>query len=151
MKTGTVIGDRDGEAVFSIGQLAAESGVTAETIRYYEREGILPAALRNGAGQYRRYGPKDVDRLRFIRRARELDFSLDDVRELLALAASDSQEPCGDVNAVAKAHLAEVNEKLEQLLRLRQKLTRLVSRCDQDSEIRDCKLLNALGASPLRL
>jgi DNA-binding transcriptional MerR regulator len=133
--------------MLSIGQLAAESGVTAETIRYYEREGILPAPARKGTGQYRQYGLKDLERVQFIRRARELDFSLDDIRELLALAAADSQEPCGGVNVVAKAHLADVNAKRDQLLRLREKLTRLVGQCDQDSMIGDCTLLNALGAA----
>ena len=74
------------ESDLTIGQLAARTGVTAETIRYYERAGVVPRAVRDGAGHYRRYDEADAERLRFIRRARELGFSLDEVRELLSLA-----------------------------------------------------------------
>ncbi|MEO7713533.1 MAG: MerR family transcriptional regulator, partial [Gemmatimonadaceae bacterium] len=74
-----------GDTTLSIGELATRSGVSAEAIRYYEREHVVPAAARGGPGRYRQYDEADVERLQFIRRARELGFSLDEVRELLAL------------------------------------------------------------------
>jgi len=132
----------------SIGELATRAGVTPETVRYYEREGVIPPAARGGAGQYRLYGLTDVERLRFVRRARDLGFSLEEVRELLALAARDLGSPCGDVNRIARSHLAQVDMKLAQLAALRTELDRLVSACDSDVVLANCSLLSALnGAS----
>lgn len=132
----------------TIGELAARSGVTPEAIRYYEREGVIPPAARRGAGHYRRYGARDAERLRFVRRARHLGFSLHEVRELLALAVSDPDAPCDEANRIARAHLAQVETKLAQLAALRAELARLVTECDQDVAVADCRLLGALsGAS----
>lgn len=128
-----------------IGELAQLSGVTAETIRYYEREKVIPRAKRNGSGRYRRYERADADRLRFVKRARDLGFSLGDVRELLTLAASDPGNPCGDVDQIARAHIAAVNEKIARLTALRGELTRLTADCDPGAGVRDCKLLTALN------
>ena len=133
------------EARITIGELAARSGVTAEAIRYYEREGVIPRATRGGAGAYRLYGAEDADRLRFVRRARELGFSLDEVRGLLALAAGDSRRPCAEVNDIATAHLAQVEAKLAQLRALRSELRRLVLACEADVALSDCTLLSALS------
>ena len=130
----------------TIGELAERTGVTPETIRYYEREGVIPPAPRTGAGGYRQYGTADAERLRFVRRARDLSFSLDEVRELLALAAGDPSRRCDDVNQIAHAHLAQVDAKLGQLRALRRELNRLIDACDRDASLADCSLLSALSA-----
>jgi DNA-binding transcriptional MerR regulator len=130
-----------------IGELARLSGVTAETIRYYEREGILPKPRRMGSGKYRRYEARDADRLRFVRRARDLGFSLDDIRTLLDLAASDRGRPCGSVDELCRSHISSIDEKLAQLTALRKELHRLTSECNPGGKIRDCALLSALSGS----
>jgi DNA-binding transcriptional MerR regulator len=132
-------------ASLSIGELAERSGVTREAIRYYEREGVLPPPTRGGAGRYRLYSDADAQRLAFVRRARDLGFSLDEVRELLDLAASDPSRPCGDVNSVAHTHLANVRAKLAQLTAMERELTRLVRACDLNASIGECSLLEALA------
>lgn len=139
--------DHDGvaNAPLTIGELAARTGVTAETIRYYEREGVIPPAERRGSGQYRRYAAADVERLRFVRRARDLGFSLDEVRELLDLAAGRRGGPCAEVNRIARVHLAQVNAKLAQLAALRTELSRLVDACDRNAAVANCSLLGALS------
>jgi DNA-binding transcriptional MerR regulator len=129
----------------TIGQLARETGLTPEAIRFYEKEGVIPKAVRGGAGRYRHYGRADAERLRFVKRARNLGFSLEEVRSLLDVAAGDPQRPCGDVNALAKGHLAQVNAKLEQLSALQRELTELIHACDRDAAIENCTLLRALS------
>lgn len=132
-------------ATLSIGELATRSGVSAEAIRYYEREQVVPAAARGGPGRYRRYGEADVERLQFIRRARELGFSLDEVRELLALNDGSPSRPCTDVNRIARAHLAQVDAKLAQLGALRAELDRVISECAGVVPLADCRILGALS------
>ena len=127
-----------------IGELADQTGTTPETIRYYERVGVLAEPERSGAGRYRRYGPADVERLSFVRRARELGFSLDEVRDLLGLA-DQPQRSCGEVDALARAHLAAVDEKLAQLTALRGELERVIGNCQGGLAIADCRILAALG------
>ncbi len=146
---GSVNAGQNGEAdaTLSIGELAARTGVTAETIRYYEREGVIPPATRRGAGQYRRYAVADAERLRFVRRARDLGFSLEEVRELLDLAAGRRGGPCAEVNRMARTHLAQVDAKLAQLAALRIELDRLVASCERDDAVTDCSLLSALSGS----
>jgi DNA-binding transcriptional MerR regulator len=129
----------------TIGQLAAQAGVTPEAIRYYEREGVVPPALRRGAGRYRRYSDADAERLSFIKHARELGFSLDAVRELLSLA-DDPARLCSDVDALARAHLEQVEVKLAQLSALRLELARLVAECRGGRSIAECQILRALAA-----
>jgi DNA-binding transcriptional MerR regulator len=131
----------------AIGELAACTGVTAETIRYYEREGVIPAAARRGAGRYRRYEARDAERLRFVRRARDLGFSLDEVRELLALAARDSGDQCENVGSIARAHLAQVNEKIAHLLALQAELTHVVGACRGGAGQPGCGILGALSGA----
>jgi DNA-binding transcriptional MerR regulator len=133
-------------AEFSIGELAARARVSAEAIRYYEREGVVPTAIRGGAGRYRRYTEADVARLRFIRRARDLGFSLDEVRGLLALAEGDPGRSCTDVNRIAQAHLAQVDAKLAQLTELRAELDRVITSCDGVVPVRNCEILASLSA-----
>ncbi len=132
-------------ATLSIGELADRTGVSRETIRYYERDGVVPTAVRGGGGRYRQYGIEDERRLRFVRRARELGFSLREVRELLALAAGDPARTCADINALAKSHLEQVESKLGQLSKLRSELRRLIHACNNDASIADCSLLEALS------
>ena len=129
----------------TIGELASLSGVTRETIRYYERELLIPPGKRVGSGNYRRFSRADADRLRFVRRARDLGFSLEDVRGLLALAAAEPTEPCGDVDQIARAHIAQIDDKLARLTTLRNTLSRLIAGCDSSSEISQCSLLTALS------
>ena len=128
-----------------IGELAAQAGVTAEAVRYYEREGVVPRAAREGPGRYREYGSADVERLRFIRRARDLGFSLDEVRELLAMADGNPGRPCTDVNRIARAHLEQVDAKLAQLAALRAELDRVINACDGVVSVANCRILGALN------
>ena len=128
-----------------IGELARLAGVTAETIRYYERERVIPRPKRAGSGKYRRYEQADADRLRFVKRARDLGFSLDDVRELLALAESNPSKPCGNVDEIARTHIAAVEEKISRLTLLRAELARLTDGCDPKGAIASCRLLSALN------
>ena len=134
----------------TIGQLAGQAGVTPETIRYYEREGVLPAPARSGAGSYRRYRAADAERLRFIRRARDLGFSLDEVRELLSLAGTDPSQPCTDVNRIARAHLTQVDGKLAQLTALRSELAAVIDGCGGIVPLGQCRILEALAHAPER-
>ena len=130
------------EARVTIGDLARTTGVNVETIRYYERAGILPRPDRTAAG-YRLYSSADVGRLHFVRRARELGFSLDQVRELLGLA-DDPARPCDEIDAVARTHLAEVEAKLTQLEALRSELDHLLMQC-RGGQVGDCRIVEALN------
>ena len=128
-----------------IGELAKATGVTAETIRFYEREGVIPAPKRQGQGRYRLYDEAEARRLRFVRRARDLGFGLDEVRELMELADGDPDEPCDDVDGLVRRHMAEIDLKVARLTALRSELKRLVSGCDPRAGSRDCGLLSALN------
>ncbi len=126
----------------SIGALSAASGVNLETIRYYERTGLLPAPAR-GANGYRRYEPAAVQRLRFIRRGRELGFSLDEIRTLLQLADHPSQT-CVQADALSRRHLADVEARIRDLTAVRDVLVRLADCHSEDAE--HCRLLEALDS-----
>ncbi len=125
-----------------IGELASATATPVDTIRHYERAGLLPAPPRSGAN-YRRYGEGDVQRLRFIRRCRGLDMGLDEVRHLLALHDAP-QAACGEVNALIDAHLAHVDARLRELRALQQELKALRARCGEDRPVQDCGILRAL-------
>lgn len=124
-----------------IGDLARMTGCKAETIRYYERIGLLDRPARSGAGQ-RLYGAGDVKRLRFVRRARHLGFTLDEVRELLRLADSGG-ESCADVQDLAAAHLRHVRARIAALQGLAATLSVMTSRCGQDDS-RACPIVETL-------
>ncbi|TWS94118.1 helix-turn-helix domain-containing protein [Reyranella sp. CPCC 100927] len=128
-------------ALLPIGALAKSAGVPVETIRYYEREGLLPKPGRSRAG-YRLYHTADAERLQFIRRARDLGFSLEEVRQLLGLA--DRTAPCDDVRTLACTHLSDVRAKLADLRRVERTLAGLVKACARD-RVPDCRLLQALA------
>jgi DNA-binding transcriptional MerR regulator len=133
------------EAVYTIGHTAALTGCTPDAIRYYEREGVLPAAERVGAGRYRHFSDGDIERLRFLRRARDLGFTLNEVRDLLALAAGDPLRPCTDVDQLARTNLAHVEAKLAQLSALRDELSRVIASCRGGLVVSDCRILGALA------
>lgn len=130
------------EARFPIGSLSQRSGVNIETIRYYERAGLLPKPLRSAAG-YRLYRTIDSDRLCFIRRARDLGFSLDEVRRLLDLADQKSRS-CRRVHDIAVDHLAEVRAKIDDLRRMERVLATMVKSCAQGA-MPACPLLETLA------
>lgn len=129
--------------MISIGALAKRSGVQAETIRYYEMEGLLPKPERSTGG-YRLYGASDVDRLSFIRQARELGFKLDSVRRLLSLADREV-DTCDEVRELASTHLAEIRAKLADLRRMERVLSDLMRSCEGRTTP-ECLLLEALAA-----
>jgi Cu(I)-responsive transcriptional regulator len=126
----------------TIGDLAKATGTKVETIRYYERIGLLPAPART-AGNYRAYAAGHLGRLSFIRRARDLGFSLDQVRELLALA-DQRQRSCEAVDAIAREHLAEVERKIADLAALRRELSDIIGRCRQGT-VAECRIIEALA------
>lgn len=131
------------DETMGIGRLARASGVGVETLRYYERIGLLVQPGRR-KGAYRRYGPDAVARLRFIRRAALLGFSLAETRELLALRAREGA-PCAAVRAKASAKLALVEQKLAELTELRDAVAALVRACRGDKAVEHCTILAALG------
>lgn len=126
-----------------IGALAREAGVGIDTIRYYEREGLLPEPRRRASG-YRDYDPGAVAQLRFIRRAKSLGFSLDDIRELLALSADRGQGVAG-VKARAEARLDDVEYRIRELRRVQRGLKQLIDACPGHGELAQCPILKALS------
>jgi MerR family transcriptional regulator, mercuric resistance operon regulatory protein len=126
---------------YSIGTLAARSGVKVETIRYYERIGIMPRAARSAAG-YRRYTQGDLSRLTFIRRGRELDFSLESLRDLLHLV-DERACTCAEGRAQALGHLARIRSKIADLRRLERALAEIAGRCTGE-RVPECPLIDAL-------
>lgn len=127
-----------------IGQLASATGTPVETIRYYERAGLLPAPARTDAN-YRVYGPPHVERLVFIRHCRALDMSLDEVRVLLRLRDTP-QADCGDVNALLDAHVAHVGARIRALRQLERQLRALRAQCGEVRDAAACGILGALAA-----
>jgi MerR family copper efflux transcriptional regulator len=125
-----------------IGELARRTGVGIDTVRYYEREGLLRKAPRLASG-YRSYGEGDMKRLRFVRRAKALGFTLPEVRELLALSAQDGD--MARLRAAASAKIADVDEKLAELGRIRAGLATLLDACPGHGRLDDCPILNALA------
>ena len=127
----------------NIGELARAAGTKIETIRYYERIGLLPAPPRT-TGNYRTYSAADVRRLSFTRRARNLGFSIEQVRALLDLA-DQKQQSCEAVDTIAREHLVEVNRKLADLSALRQELNSMIKQCSHGT-IAECRIIEALAS-----
>src|SRR5262245_43549444 len=125
----------------AIGELARRTGVNIETIRYYERSSLLAAPPRTAGGR-RVYGPEHAQALTFVRRARELGFSIDDIGALLALA-EPGRRSCTEVERIASVHLASVRSKLADLERLERTLADTVSRCSRETNP-VCPVLEAL-------
>lgn len=126
---------------YSIGELAKRAGVAIDTVRYYERGELLPPASRLASG-YRRYGETELKRLQFIRRAKALGFSLDDIRTLLALS---EQADVAQVKHTASVKLAEVDQRIAELQRVRDGLQALISACPGHGRAEACPILNALA------
>jgi len=126
----------------TIGALAEATGTKVETIRYYERIGLLPEPGRT-TGNYRSYSTAHLGRLSFIRRARDLGFTLDQVRDLLGLADHRDKDCC-TVDAIAKDHLADIDRKLADLKALRRELNGLIAQCSQGT-IATCRIINSLS------
>ncbi|QOZ74085.1 MerR family transcriptional regulator [Bradyrhizobium sp. CCBAU 53351] len=128
---------------FSIGELSKHSGVNVETIRYYERIDMLPAPPRTASGR-RVYGPTEARILAFIRRSRDLGFTLEEIRAMLAMGGP-GRAPCADVHRIASAHLANVRQKLSDLVKLESILAETVAQCS-DGATPDCPVLDILDA-----
>jgi len=125
--------------MLNIGQLAGQTGVTVETVRFYEKQGLIAAPTRS-AGGYRQYPPETVQRLRFIQNAKDVGFTLRDIGELLAMR----EEPgttCQDIQARASDKLVEVEQKLRELTRIRNALSRLVTKCRAQAVQGECPIL----------
>lgn len=127
----------------TIGRLAADAGVGIDTVRHYEREGLLPAPARSESG-YRPYDAASATRLRFIRRARDLGFSLDDVRDLLALVA-DGRHGTQGMRQRAETRLADIERRIAELRRVQRGLKRLIDACPGHGPLGACPILAALG------
>ncbi|MCL4239777.1 MAG: helix-turn-helix domain-containing protein [Dehalococcoidia bacterium] len=131
-----------GEELLSIGQVAARTGCKAPTIRYYEELGLLGAPART-AGGHRTYSGHDVRRLNFIRRSRDLGFSLDTIRDLLDLVANPERS-CADVDQLATEHLGQIAEKLRLLSAMQGALQDMLDQCSHTT-IHECRIIEALS------
>lgn len=125
-----------------IGDLAKATGTKVETVRYYERIGLMPAAERTSAN-YRNYTPAHIDRLQFIRHARRLGFDIADIRSLLELADQPGGD-CTEVDRIATGHLQAVEAKIEQLDLLRQELSRMIGQC-RGGQVGTCRIMEVLA------
>lgn len=125
-----------------IGELARYAGCKPETVRYYERIGLLNDASRTEGGQ-RRYGEDAVRRLTFIRHARDFGFSVSAVRELLTMSDQPAM-PCQEVDAIARHHLEEVESRLQRLATLRDELRRMVGQC-AGGRVESCRIIEVLS------
>lgn len=126
----------------TIGQLARRAGVGVETIRFYERQGLLAEPDRLPSG-YRQYAGDAVDRVRFIRQAKDLGFSLREIQDLLELRV-DAGSTCGDVKERARAKIADIEERIAGLERMKSALRSLERRCRGQGPTSECPILEAL-------
>lgn len=127
-----------------IGELAKVAHCSVETIRYYEKEALLPKTVRS-EGNFRIYGAEHVERLRFIRNCRNLDMSHEEIHALLALT-DRPLDGCGGINDVFDQHIAHVDERINELEQLKQQLTTLRQRCQTDQSQQDCGILQGLAS-----
>lgn len=125
-----------------IGELAARTDCPVETIRYYEREALLPESARS-SGNYRLYGDTHVERLQFIRHCRSLDMTLDEVRSLLQFRDAPA-ENCGEVNVLLDKHIGHVAQRIRALKKLQGQLKVLRAQCDTVQAVEDCGILQGL-------
>lgn len=131
-----------GESWLGIGELARRAGCKVQTVRYYEGVGLIPPAPRSSGGQ-RRYRQADVQRLGFIRHARELGFPLETIARLLALAAHP-EDSCQAVEQLVREQLVQVDRRIQQLQSLRRELALMVDRCE-GGPVATCRILEALA------
>ena len=125
-----------------IGEIAKRTGLKIETVRFYEAEGLVSPPLRSG-GNYRLYDRSHLDRLSFIKRSRDLGFSLDQVRALLRLA-DDPQESCAEADTIAAVHIAEIDRKLADLTTLRAEIAHWGGTCTVGT-VAECRVIDALS------
>lgn len=135
----------NGKERIGIGDLAKASGTKVVTVRYYEQIGLLPAPSRT-AGNYRIYTKEHLCRLRFIRRCRDLGFTLDQIRDLLRLSSQKDDE-CAEVDRITAQHLIEIEQRVSDLKRLARELRRLNKCCQGNGIIADCRIIEALSPS----
>lgn len=129
----------------TIGEAATASGMAADNIRYYEKIGLLAKPSRT-EGNYRTYGPNEVRSLSFIRRARELGFSIDQVREMLELTPHHEHD-CGRVDQLTQEHLLSIDRKIADLTALRHELEAMLISC-HGGTVRECRILEAIHPAP---
>ena len=129
-------------AVYAIGDLARQTGTKVETIRWYEKDGVMPPPARTEGGR-RAYTREHLDRLAFIRHARELGFPLNEVRALLRLA-DDPDRPCAEADAIARQHLEAVRSRLARLQALETELVRMVEACGH-GKVAECRVIQVLA------
>lgn len=133
----------------TIGQVAQRAGVGIETVRFYEREGLLNRPARSPSSGYRLYDEEVIARLRFILRAKELGFTLNEINELLSLRV-DAGASCADVKARAEVKIVTIEEKIRTLQRMRTALVRLTKACREMGGGAECPILDALDGHPRR-
>lgn len=129
--------------MYSIGDLSRRTGVKVPTIRYYEQTGLMAAPDRS-EGNQRRYEKSDLERLGFIRHARDLGLSIEAIRDLITLSAHP-ERPCSDADRIAAEHLANVRERIARLRRLETELARMVTACDGNHTLGECHVLRSLS------
>jgi DNA-binding transcriptional MerR regulator len=132
--------------MLSIGEMARRSGVKVPTIRYYEQMGLIAAPERS-AGNQRRYSTTELDRLTFIRHARDLGLSIEAIRELVHLS-ENPQMPCAEAHVIATAHLKSIRDRIARLTRLESELTRIEAACHAD-HVGECNILHILADNAL--
>ena len=133
----------------NIGDVAKATRIKVVTIRYYENIGLVPAPARTD-GNYRAYSPENIRQLWFIRRCRDLGFTLDQVRDLLRLSSQKNQK-CSEVDRITMRHLGDVEDKISDLKRLAKELRRIISCCRGDGLIADCRIIEALSPGPAKI
>ena len=131
-------------AEIAIGELSRRTGCSIETIRYYERISLLPKPRRERGGRFRRYDSDDIARLRFIRRARQLGFTLDEVRGLLRLAAAEGEDVRSEARTLVAAHVADIRAKVADLQAMERVLTEALCECEAGRDTR-CPLIEVLS------
>lgn len=131
----------------TIGRVARGAGLAIDTVRYYEREGLLEKPARTSAG-YRQYPADAVARLRFIRQAKELGFTLSEIRELLALKVAPGKS-CADVRTRAEAKIADIEQRVAQLNRMKRALAKLAVACSGRGPTSECPILDAMETRKL--
>lgn len=129
--------------MISIGDLSRAAGVKVPTIRYYEQMGLIAAPERS-EGNQRRYGQAEIERLAFVKHARDLGFAIEAIKELAELGEYPDRT-CEEVDQIARRHLIQTQEKMARLGRLERELTRIVSSCDSGKRVSDCHVLKALA------
>ena len=135
-------------AELTIGKVARSAGLAIDTVRYYEREGLLEKPARTASG-YRHYTTDAIARLRFIRQAKELGFTLSEIRELLTLRVAPGKS-CADVKARAETKIADVEQRIAQLNRMKRALAKLATACSGRGPTSACPILEAMETREVR-